>query len=149
MPDDTTIDSSTAFLTITLGGPRAVPLSPGDTDPAIPAQLAGVNNVALHLLDSLPNKDPLHMRALAANIQGYLLCTCAATRGSRQPWWRNVSPSSNEMTYMCDTGLGKPADLDCSQMEWHQLKSKTPSDTLTVGPQNPTILYSSTCIAYM
>lgn len=133
------------FLTITISGPRGEGISPGDTDPAVPAQLAAANYIQLEVLGGLPNPDLPLMQALARNVQSYNLQTRGATRGSGRPWWRNISPSSNEMTYECDIGLGQPADVDCSQIEWHQLKSNIPSDTLTVGPQNPTSLHSSRC----
>ena len=89
------------------------------------------------------------MQALVHNVQTYDLQTRGATRGSGRPWWRNILPSSNEMTYECDTGLGKPTDVDCSRIEWHQLKSNIPSDTLAVGPQNPTLLHSSKNVEHM
>ena len=61
-------------------------------------------------------------------------------------WW-DLIPSSagsnDEMDYACDSDLGSPAEVDCTQIEWNQLSPV--SDNLAVAPGAPTFLHSNTC----
>ena len=75
----------------------------------------------------------------------FSLQSLAMRRGSSIPWW--WEPASilpvDTMTYECDTKLGRPRPLDCSQLEYSQLGDL--SDTITIEPGNITFINSVTC----
>ena len=67
---------------------------------------------------------------------------CMNRGGTSTPWWYfEGSQTPNQMTYECDTGLGSPTPLDCTDIEWNQLRPA--SETLEVGPNNVTFLTRS------
>ena len=52
-----------------------------------------------------------------------------------------LAPIEVTMTYVCDTNLGAPAEVDCSKLEYAQLG--TWDDNLQVGPGVVTFPFSS------
>ena len=61
-------------------------------------------------------------------------------RGGTTPWW-TLPLQKSEMTYECDSSLGSPPIVDCTQVEWQQLGAA--SDSLTLGPGKVTFFHSS------
>lgn len=61
--------------------------------------------------------------------------------GRTQPFWQPVQHSLEEMSYDCDSALGKPAEMDCAQVEWGELGAD--DDSFSVGPGLTKILASS------
>ena len=82
------------------------------------------------------------MAALAIRADYWNTQAKSMVRGDVRPWWHNdQSSTADEMTYQCDAGLGKPAEVDCTQIEWQHLGH--PSDSVAVGPGHITFLHSS------
>lgn len=131
---------STSFITVNVHGPGKG-TKPGDTDPAIPVEIARIN-ILKH--EFYASDGASKRKVYNYNSRKFTQYAMGAVRGGDRPWWQPPRRSaSDDMIYECDAGLGNPAEVDCSQVEWHQVKP--PSDTLTVGPGNPTFLHSSTC----
>ncbi|KAL9119818.1 MAG: hypothetical protein Q9187_003625 [Circinaria calcarea] len=130
---------STSFLTVTVHSPGKG-TKPGDTDPIIPVEIARINIIEHEFYPGQVAKE----RLFNYNTQKFTQYAVGTVRGGDRPWWQPTRRSaSDNMIYECDAGLGSPAEVDCSQIEWHQVKPA--SDSLTVGPGNPTFLHSNTC----
>ena len=133
--------SSTAFITITVTHAES-PKSgkqPGNTDPAIPLVIGKYMHAAVGGSEGsgqLPK-----IRSIGGQM--WELASTGMIRSSSTTWWLSASQSSthDEMTYECDTALGSPAVVDCTQVEWNQLGP--PSDTVRVGPGMVQFLHSS------
>ena len=64
------------------------------------------------------------------------------------PWWGGTtnslargSTAAPEETYECDSGLGAPRAVDCSQLDSSQFGA--PSDSFQINPGVPKVLSSS------
>ena len=122
-------------MTVTITGPKGKPESPGDYDPMIPLKLYESQRDAK---GSLPpsNTNTLSKIYLAMSL---------ASGDASTPWY-NLLPeffsqpmsSPDEMIYQCDANLGAPIQLDCTHLEYSRFS--TPSDTVVVGGETPTIL---------
>ncbi|MCJ1258687.1 hypothetical protein MMC24_006520 [Lignoscripta atroalba] len=68
------------------------------------------------------------------------------TRGGGYPWYGQSSqaePPNNTMTYECDTKLGNPSVVDCSQLQYSQLGKST--ESLALRPGVVDFLHSGSC----
>ena len=105
---------SSAFLTVsvTAAGPTAP--SPGNFDPTIPTvfagYLAGAGTVRL-------GGSPSSLRYLSL-VPIFQQRASTMRRGGTTPWWSNVPPGSQQMSYSCDPNLGSPSTLDCSRLRY-------------------------------
>lgn len=65
------------------------------------------------------------------------------TRGGSTAWWDNQNDGtfSDDTAYECDPGLGTPSEVDCTQIEWHQLQPA--SDSLKVQAGEVLFYHSS------
>ena len=126
-----------AFLTVAVTGLRDKKPSPGDYDPAI----------AVALLDSLKGYWSRALRGTHEYLYyqtaslGMQRSASGMERGSEVPWWGTVLQASDKMTYVCDSKLGSPTTVDCSQIAWQQLGAG--SDIVEVGPGVVKFLSSS------
>ena len=122
-----------------MSGERGLHKRPGERDPAIPlAVVARENSRAAFLpsnslVRSFAQVGALHWQTVAFGM----------ARGGSTPWWQAgiVPEASDEMTYECDAGLGSPAVVDCSQIQWQQLASR--GATVTVAPGEAYFFLSS------
>ena len=127
--------ANSAFMTVTVSGNTGPNKHPGSTDPALPIYLALTRGLDTTVAKALQDK--------AAGMQ----------RGGYTVWWDfTVSSSESGSTaaaveYQCDSGLGSPSVVDCTQVEWSQLgpTGSASSDTVTVSPGAPTFLHQNTC----
>ena len=64
-------------------------------------------------------------------------------RGGRISWWDNLHDGefTDTTAYECDAGLGTPSEVDCTQIEWHQLRPA--SDSLKVQAGEVLFYHSS------
>ena len=127
------------FLTVTVRGAGSKTFHPGAYDPEIALALAAFSS------SSLPSRtEPSRANGMDA---GYWVSQAEQMkRGGTTAWWTQFSNQvPSEMNYQCDTALGSPSAVDCSQVEWSQLGSTNPpSDTVTIGP-DVLFLHSNTC----
>ena len=65
------------------------------------------------------------------------------TRGGSTAWWDNQNDGAftDDTAYECDAGLGTPSEVDCTQIEWHQMKPA--SDSLKVQAGEVLFYHSS------
>ena len=113
---------------------------PGNHDPSIPLTIANYHD--LHVTNQ-PGASSAQTELMLRKAE---LWTTQAERmgaGEAIPWWQLASSAADDkMTYECDNRLGSPSEVDCAQIEWHQLDS-TPSDTLTIGANQVSFYHSS------
>ena len=135
--------TSTTFITLTISGINGKRFWPGDTDPSIPIVFAEYTNAR-----GGRSTEASHIQGISSVLADYWLAVAVVMeRGGPKRWWGlQPSQTSNEMTYVCDTGLGRPSVTDCTQIEWNQLGPASispPSDTVAVGPGVVQFLHSS------
>ena len=138
------VPASASFFTVTISGPSDKLHSPGDYNPIVPRALRDENERAYHAESKERLLDP-HMiayldRANFWESQGEAMST---TGDTSTPWWRPQPRNSNQMSYLCDDGLGNPSFFDCLQVQLNQLNH--PGDSLTVGPGLVQFLHSNNC----
>ena len=111
---------------------------PGVRDPAV----AGVFYKAVQGAQEGGSSISKLLRILGANWE-------RMTRGGPTAWYRGLTTKAPietdeaQMAYLCDAKLGKPAQVDCSNLQYSELRP--PSDTVTVGVDMPKTLRSGTC----
>ena len=129
-------------MTLTITGDPNMNPKPGNYDPAIPLAFANQANLAV---TNTPNALSSSVVKMLAKAEGWTARAERMRAGGNVPWWQSSASAATDdlMNYECDQGLGRPSEVDCSQIEWHQLGS-TPSDTLTVGPEQVSFFHSST-----
>ena len=132
----------TAYITLTVHGPSVQDPHPGDRDPSVPSAIS-------RLFKNKSRKFPKGSNEWwHYGLQSSLYAGDAGPYNGK-PWWDRATQlsqaallASDEMTYVCDSALGSPSTVDCSQVESSQLGS--PSDTLQVGP-SVTFLHQNSC----
>ena len=129
----------TCFVTVAVTGLPGRLFSPGNTDPAVPLGLAWYNT---KIADMAPLRSATSLHR-SANAAYWIIKAAGMQRGSPVSWNRQVSESSDKMTYDCDPGLGSPLAVDCAQVEWQKLGQA--SETIIVGPEKVVFLHSNTC----
>ena len=118
--------------------------SPGDTDPSIPLRVASGLNEAAKKAD--PGSDLEKFLLLDSTIWSH--AAMMLIPGSSTTWWKVLllPSTSDKMAYECDPSLGKPTDVDCSNIEWNQLGPASltpPSEAVIVGPGVARFFHSS------
>ena len=112
-------------------------MTPGDYDPMVAVQLFYYQ--LLKTRTAQVGSDA--MAALAIRADFWNTQFKSMTRGGGISWWQKPSSVQNEMTYQCDASLGKPSEVDCTQIEWQQLGPM--SDSIVIGPGQIKFLHSS------
>ena len=116
---------ASAFLTVTVSGPSDTQKpDSGDNDPSVPERVA---DYLITLYQSAQGILKLHYSNLAL---GFRLTANSMRRGGRVPWWSGGLQAAGDMTYECDSKLGSPKVLDCTQVR-SQLGAT--SDSIQVG----------------
>ena len=124
------------FITVTVKGSNVQDTSPGDTNPRIPLIFAHdliESASTTHHNDEL--RDMRYKLARAIHDRGQKMM------GQGGTWWEAASNPRDEMAYECDTNLGSPTPVDCSQLQWQGFGN--PSDSVKIGPGNPKSFSSS------
>ena len=147
LPYTNPIPSNTAFITAIVHGTHLINPTPGDQDPSVPLALSSIFEMQASLQPENSNQRFVNLME-SALYQGD-----ASGQPGDRPWWDRGSIgsetaqkallASDEMTYECDSRLGSPSNVYCSQIEWSQLGP--PSDTLTLDPSSPTIFHQNDC----
>ncbi|MCJ1234526.1 hypothetical protein MMC14_002487 [Varicellaria rhodocarpa] len=141
------IPDNTAFITATVHGINLINPTPGDQDPSVPLALSSL----FGLQASLQTEDS-HERYISLMESALYLGDASGQPGDRAWWDRGSTGSetaqkallaSDEMIYECNSRLGSPSSVYCSQIEWSQLGP--PSDMLALDPSSPTILHQEDC----
>ena len=113
---------------------------PGDTDPSIPLAIMGMQDMELQKLS--PASIEYTLRDTDKTL--WQIAATGMTRGGEVMWWTGLTfKGFDNTTYECDTALGSPAAVDCTEIEWQQLMPD--SDSLEVGPSQVLFLHSETC----
>ena len=126
------------FLTVTISGAAGRRFYPGAYDPEVPLGLAAFSTASAARINR-PSSIGLNAAFWTSQAQ-------QMQRGGTTAWWTRFSNHApGEMKYECDTALGSPSPVDCSQVEWSQLGStNSPSNTISIGPE-VMFLHSNTC----
>lgn len=108
---------------------------PGDKDPSIPERIYKYLS-----LISQSAQGALKLRYLTLAL-GFSQRADSMHRGGEEPWWKIVA--ADKMTYECDSKLGSPKAIDCTQVR-SQLGAT--SDSVQVGAGEVRFLSSSKII---
>ena len=118
--------------------------SPGDYDPSVPLTFVSTKN---WLLTNRANTITDEQKGiLKAQVVAWTAQAERMAPGETTPWWE-IAPSvaDDKMSYECDAKLGSPSEVDCAQVQWHQLDPSS-ADTLTVGANQVSFYHSSELI---
>ena len=147
MPYTNPIPSDTAFITATVHGTYTKNPSPGDQHPSVPLAIS-------YLFEQQSKTQPVDSHEhFVSLMESALYQGDASGQPGPRAWWDRGSIgsesaqrtllASDHMTYECDSKLGNPSNIYCSQIERSQLGP--PSDTLTVAPEATTFLHQEDC----
>ena len=135
-PDTSTATADLRFITVTVNGTVVPEISPGDTDPIIPLIFAeNLINLANSMMGNENLRTARWDRAQAIHDRGRAMIDNGGT------WWQAALSPPDDMTYECDTSLGSPTPMDCSQLQWQGFGN--PSDSIQIIPGNPKSFFSS------
>ena len=124
------------FITVTVNGTAVPEISPGDTDPRVPLIFAENLIILANSVEGNANLRTARWdRAQAIHDRGRAMIDKGGT------WWQDVPSPPDDMTYECETNLGNPASVDCSQLQWQGFGN--PSDSIQIIPGNPKSFFYS------
>ena len=122
-----------AFFTVILSSQDKQFLDPGYNDPVVAEALS----------------DGVREKGNADRADSLSVTSLQMSRNQEVNWWDGFNQENPEqktdMLYTCDSKLGAPSSVDCSQLVYSGLGP--PSDTLTVGPGLDKFLSYKSCNA--
>lgn len=143
-----TIDTAwnASFFTVTVSGfTLQDDFIPGHHDPTV---AGAIYNALFARLVNLAFSDarwnPL-ANAAERIAEAWALMQRRASDGGGYPWYgqSGANPPKQMTTYQCDSDLGNPRHVDCSQLQYSQLR--TPSDSISLQAGEARFLHAGSC----